>query len=336
MRNRQYYNLLSGFLLLTIFLFFGCTTTKKISTAANEVSGQQISSKKSSGGSSGMEQISDSSYLVVYDLKSHKEGTRLGLIILTEEAIDVYPIEIKQWDTEGLPNDLESICAIPGKPNEFLVAEAGNWKGALGRIFHLQVDIDTRTAKVIGSFKYPFLALNDFSIEGDQYEAMHCLPYSENERIVLLGERGGSTFSPMGIIRWGLWDIKKNTLTIEGEGLKGVSVTAPGHWTSNETKRSITDLYVDPAGILWASASEDQGDAGPFYSVIYQLGKINPMGSEKPLMIFDSLTIGREIYGLKIEALSGPKKGINCTHTFGTEDEMYGGVFRPIRIPSEN
>lgn len=94
-------------------------------------------------------------------------------------------------------------------------------------------------------------------------------------------------------------------------------------------------MHIDHNGIIWASASGDQGDAGPFYSVIYKLGKINQMNPQKPISIFDTLTIGREIYGFKIEALSGPQKDINCTHTFGTEDEIYGGVLRPINIVSE-
>ncbi|MFT6336237.1 MAG: hypothetical protein ACI86M_003902 [Saprospiraceae bacterium] len=66
------------------------------------------------------------------------------------------------------------------------------------------------------------------------------------------------------------------------------------------------------------------------------MGKINQANPPKPISIFDKLNIGREIYGFKIEALSGPKKNINCTHTFGTEDEIYGGVWRPISIISDN
>ena len=317
---------------ISILLFTSCTSTKNLTPPA--VADQQIDIKKMSGGSSGMEQLTDSSYLVVYDLKKHKNGVRLGWIIVTDESIEVLPIIVPDWGDEGVPNDLECICAVPEKSNEFLVAEAGNWQGELGRIFHIQIDFGKRTAKVLATLKYPFLHRNDFGIEGDQYEGMHCLPYNKNERIILLGERGGSDFSPSGVIRWGIWDMKKSTLTVEGAGLKGISVNAPGHWTNTKTKRSITDMYVDANGTLWASASEDQGDAGPFYSVIYPLGKINPMNPDLPVTVIDFLAVGREVYGLKIEALSGPKKGIQCTHTFGTEDEMYGGVFRPLNISS--
>jgi hypothetical protein len=327
----KYFNTIALLLICTL-LFTSCTSSKNLTQPS--LSDQQIDSKKLSGGSSGMEQLTDSTYLVVYDLKKHKNGVRLGWIIVTDEVIDVFPIAMSSWGEEGNPNDLECVCAVPGTSNEFLVAEAGNWQGELGRIFHIQIDFGRRTGNVLGTLKYPFLHRNDFDIEGDQYEGMLCLPYTKNERIILLGERGGSAFSPSGVIRWGIWDMKKGTLTVEGAGLKGLSVNAPGHWTNAKTKRSITDMYVDPNGTLWASASEDQGDAGPFYSVIYPLGKINSMNQDMPVTVMDFLAVGREVHGLKIEALSGPKKGIQCTHTFGTEDEIYGGVFRPLNITS--
>jgi hypothetical protein len=81
--------------------------------------------------------LSDSTYWVVYDVKSHKDGVRLGLIKLTGETIDVFLFEIDSWGEEGISSDLESICAVPGKSNEFLIAESGNWQGALGRMFHI-------------------------------------------------------------------------------------------------------------------------------------------------------------------------------------------------------
>lgn len=336
MINKTNFILFLGSFSCLVLLFTACSTTQKLNSASIEITKQTIDIKKSSGGSSGMEQLSDSSYLVVYDLKHYNEGVRLGIVILTDKSIDVFPIEIDSWGEEGISSDLESICAIPGKVNEFLIAESGNWQGDRGRIFHIQFDISTLKAKVLGSVKFPLLHRNDITTTGDQYEAIHCLAYSENERIVILGERGGSQSNPTGVLRWGLWNIKNNVLTIEGQGLKGINISAPGNWTNDLLKRSITDLHIDHNGIIWASASEDYGDTGPFYSVIYKLGKINQMNPQEPILVFDSLNIGREIHGFKIEALSGPQKDINCTHTFGTEDEIYGGVLRPIKIVSDN
>jgi len=315
-----------------IILVTACNPTQNLSHDSLKISTKSIDARKLSGGSSGMEQLSDTSYIVVYDIKSHKEGVRLGYVKLTNESIDVLPIEVDSWGEEGLASDLESICAIPGKRNEFLIAESGNWQGKLGRIFHIQIDITTLKAKVLGTMKFPLLDWNDFDLEGDQYEAMHCLAYTENERILLMGERGGSLVNPLGILRWGIWDMKNNTLTMEGEGLNGLKFNAPGNWSNEKFKRSITDMHVDHKGIIWASASEEKGDSGPFYSVIYKLGEIIQNDYTKPVTIFDRLSVAKEIIGFKIEALSGPDNKIDCTLTFGTEDEIYGGVWRPINI----
>ena len=284
------------------------------------------------GGSSGMEQLSDDSYLVVYDLKTYSNGIRLGVIKVYEDSITVTPIAIDNWDREGMASDLESICAIPGKPNEFLMSEAGNWQGKLGRIFHIRLDVANQKAIMLGSMKYPQLHRNDFDIVGDQYEGMLCLPYNENSRIVLLGERGGTQSNPNGVIRWGIINLNDKTFTMKGEGLKGIPVNVPGDWIDPETKRSITDMHIDAEGRIWASASQDQTDNGPFYSVIYQLGRTDLTNKERPFIIFENIITTQAVGGFKIEALSGPCKGINSTHSIGTEDEMFGGVWRPVFI----
>lgn len=309
--------------------FTACSTTQNLETIVPKAS---VGLEKSSGGSSGMEQVSDTSYLVIYDRKSYSDQVRIGLITLSDETLTVSPIVVDDWGTGGISNDLESICAIPGKKDEYLIAEAGDWQGVKGRIFHIEVDLVASKAKIMGVIELPFLNTNDFGVTGDQYEAIHCLAYEENQKIVILAERGGSEINPKGILRWGIWNMENNKLTIDKDGFKGISIDAPGNWADNQSKRSITDMHVDRDGVVWASASEDQGDEGPFYSVIYRLGRINPGDKDRPITVFEDVVIGKEVDGFKIEALSGPKKGINCTHTFGTEDEMYGGVWRPIKV----
>jgi hypothetical protein len=293
---------------------------------------ESISDFKSEGGSSGMEQISPRTYVVVYDLKTYATGIRMGLIKVSEESLSVSPIKIEAWDAEGIASDLESICAVPGKANEFLIAEAGNWQGKLGRIFHIRVDTVNLKAIVLGSVKFPLLHINDFNLEGDQYEAMICLPYDDSSRIVLLGERGGTTVNPLGLVRWGTLNLADHSFKMSEDGLKGIVVDVPGDWINTETKRNMTDFHVDSEGGIWAAASEDQGDSGPFYSVIYKLGQTNLINKEMPFIIFDTISIAKDVNGFKIEALSGACGGIHSSHSFGTEDEIYGGVWRPITI----
>lgn len=322
------------FCLKILSLVIVINACKSTQSAAPTTTNQEeaIEPLKLSGGSSGMVQIDDQSYLVVYDLKNFKDGVRVGLIKISDEAIKVTPITINSWDEEGQSSDLESICDIPGRAGEYLIAESGNWQGKLGRLFHIQLNAPNSTATVLGSVKLPMLHKNDIGLTGDQYEAILCLPYSDKERLVLLGERGGSAVNPTGLIRWGILDLEKHEFRMTDSGQKGIPVTAPGTWVDAKSKRDITDFHVDAAGDIWTAACEDQGDAGPFYSVIYKVGKLDPSNKEQPFQVFNTIDIWKEITGFKIEALSGPVKNIDCTHSFGTEDEMYGGVWRAIKM----
>lgn len=290
---------------------------------------------RSGGGSSGMEQIGENTYIVVYDVKNFKDGTRVGLVKISEESLDVYPIAIDNWGEEGQSSDLESICSVPGRENEFLMAESGNWQGKLGRIFHIKVDTSILKAKVLGSVKLPFLHRNDFGLKGDQYEAMLCLLSLDNKVRVVLGERGGSKVNPKGVIRWGILDFNNYTLEMTESGLKGIEIEAPGKWENSRDKRDITDFHVDEEGAVWAVASEDQGDFGPFYSVVYKVGQLYQTEISLPIVFSEKKKPFKEVNGFKIEALSGPCKGIDSSHSFGTEDEIYGGVWRPLDMGME-
>lgn len=322
-------NNISIILIFFAFTFFisGCSTSKRL----NEKKSNNIHFI-STGGSSGMEQIGANSYLVVYDVKNFKKGSRIGLINVNKKSLVVSPIEVTAWDDEGISSDLESICAIPGRINEYLIAESGNWQGKLGRMFHIKVDTSLLKAKVLGSGRIPLLNRNDFGLKGDQYEAILCIPYEPNRYLIILGERGGSKINPNGLIRWGILDISKYKFYMSLQGKNGIEINAPGNWTNDKKNRDITDFHLDKDGVIWASASEDQGDAGPFYSVVYKLGKINKSDKNRPIIVEKKFDIYKEVNGFKIEALSGPCKGINSTLSFGTEDEMYGGVWRPIFI----
>ncbi len=314
-------------LCILLFQISSCKTAQSIVSIS-----QGIQPLKLGGGSSGMGTLSDQSYMVVYDIKNFKEGVRLAMIEVTDETIQVSPIRISDWGEEGKSSDLESICKIPGTTNEYFIAESGNWEGNLGRIFHIQVDTTTLTAKVLGITKLPLKHINSPGVVGDQYESMACLPYNESERILMFAERGGSEINPRGNINWGIYNLSTHELTCNDAGMEGITVNAPGNWTNEKNKRDITDLHIDTEGGIWAAASEDTGDVGPFYSVIYKLGQLDASNTERPLTVYNEFTNWVPVSGFKIEALSGSPKNINATLSFGTEDEIYGGVWRAISM----
>ncbi len=319
-------------ILCILFFLSACDSNKVLAPNIAVESIRVPHATKLNGGSSGMEQVGDHTYLVVYDLKGFQKGNRVGLVNVTHKSLQVSTIKIDKWDVLGLSSDLESVCSIPNKPNEYLMAESGNWKGEKGRIFHVKVDTARLSATIIGSCLIPQLYLNDMETVGDQYEAMICLPYDDTRRIVVLGERGGSYVNRHGVIRWGLYDLENHTFVMSEEGVNGIEVDVPGNWVDANLKRDVTDFHIDKDGYIWAAASEDQGDSGPFYSVIYKLGKLNPKDKEKPFVIFNEIVVWKDVAGFKIEALSGSCSDIKSNLSFGTEDENFNGVWRPISI----
>ena len=325
-------SLIISFNILLIAVLYSCSGSKDTVLSVDNENQLQIPANRLTGGASGMDQLNDRLFVGIYDLKSYAEGPRVVVIkTLPDEPLSISPVIIGDWnDPEGKPTDLESICRIGDTGTEFLMAEAGTWQGNYGRLFHLYIDTITNEGKILGVVKLPFVQTNDFDLVGDQYEGIACFRTSEKRITVILAERGGSEIFPEGILRWGVLDLEDYSLEFSDKGMNGLKVDAPGNWINPESKRDITALHVDNEGIIWAAASQDIGDSGPFYSVIYQLGRLRTDGIN-PVDVFNDLKIWREISGYKIEALSGPSAMVpNSRISFATEDEAFGGNWRAI------
>ncbi|MEC4672643.1 MAG: hypothetical protein VST68_00510 [Nitrospirota bacterium] len=281
-------------------------------------------------GFSGMAQIKHNKYVVVHDAKTDEKGPRLGIIKIRKDRAPKYrSLEIEDWKHEdGRSNDLESICALPGRSGEFLMAESGYQKQHFGRLFHITVH--KNTARVLSVLPLPLIADNTKKKVGDNFEGLACESQHGNKVLVVLGERGGSVQYPSGVLRWGWFDLSTGSLAWPTEGKEGKVISAPGPWVHADSKRDISDLYIDHAGILWAVATEDPGDNGPYRSVIYQVATIHE-NQKDPLQLVQD---GKPVWiidGFKIEAISGPA-GIpgEGPLSIGTEDEYFGGVWRPL------
>ena len=91
-------------------------------------------------------------------------------------------------------------------------------------------------------------------------------------------------------------------------------------------KRNIADLTINSEGFVWSSATSDPGDNGPFSTAIYEIGKINTVGSfnpihsslQKPLMVFSDQ---------KVEAITFKKRDLILM----TDNENFGSTFLLIK-----
>lgn len=286
-------------------------------------------------GFSGLAQINDASFLAVYDLKSFEDGPRLSVISLKDdEGYRIDPVTITDWlHKDGRGSDLEAACKIPGSMNEFLITESGQWDGAYGRIFHVKIDrsLNEYHGEVLGVFDLPvFEPKGPDKSDGDEFEGLACFQNEDDRTFIILGERGGSSAYPNGVLRWAEVDLTSYTLIWTQNGEDGYQVDAPGIWENRATNRDISGLYLDKENVLWGTGSEDLGDAGPFQSVIYKLGRID-INEDEPVILESNLEVVRYVAGFKIEGISSGLEGISGSKfSIATEDEVYGGVWRVI------
>lgn len=286
-----------------------------------------------SGGYSGMATHGHGSYLVVHDTKGHKDDPRLGLLEITPDDGTCYrPLDVADWKhPDGRSSDLESACALPGRSGELLVAESGSWKGRVGRVFHVRVA--EGRAEVLEAYELPLFVDNSEDQEGDNFEGMVCVGLDrldDDQVLVILGERGGSEAYETGLLRWGTLDLGRESLDWYEDGRATLPVTAPGSWPGRVSKRDISDLYADSGGALWAVASAEAGDNGPFRSVVYRLGKVTEDAGQ-PVELEQHPSAAWTVDGFKIEALAAPTERVKGSLlSVGSEDENLGGVWRAL------
>jgi len=146
--------------------------------------------------------------------------------------------------------------------------------------------------------------------------------------LLLLGERGGSASYPRPAVL-GVFDPAAGTVFWPPAGQVGVVVNPPGRWLNPREKRAIADLYLAADGALWAVASEDGGDQGPFRSVIYRAATVRPE-RDPPVAIAPKPAPPWRLDGLKVEALAGPAAIPGSVLSVATDDEQYGGIWRPL------
>lgn len=281
-------------------------------------------------GFSGMARVGTDSFLVVMDKKGYQPGPRIGLLKTSVDEMPTFsPIEINDWNNdEGQASDLESVCQFPTKDNEFLLAESGYWKGKSGRIFHVELTAQSLLVKQV--YKLPLIISNDENVDGDNFEGLVCFA-RENKIYVVLGERGGSEIYPDGLLRIGILDDEQGLISWDVYKDKSLTVVAPKSWGNPQTRRTISDLHLDTEGVIWAVATEDAGDEGPFRSIIYQAAKITDTSDSLPVKIITNPKIAWRIDGFKVEALAAPASTVpGSTMSIGTEDESYGGTWRPL------
>ena len=258
------------------------------------------------------------SFVVVHDNKdkSGPIGPRVGIFKINRCKAWTYT-ELDWTDQANRPIDLEAIAEIPngisGK-HEFLAMTS------LGKVFYLRVN-DAEKLEVKGS---PF-ELRDHikkvpdGVVLDDFEALEL--HTEGKSLFILWAKRGQ--GGKAVIFWRELSLDKGTWKIKPSDSSTV-IPAPARETFKEPVniakvRAISDLRVESGtGEVFVSSAYDEGDQGPFSSIIRTIGLFK--GGEFKEKIQEPL---RADPHLKIEAITF----VDDKLAIATDDEYFGALF---------
>lgn len=169
------------------------------------------------------------------------------------------------------------------------------------------------------------------SEEEDELEASPQVPSVERRSAIMLVTRGGDYPYEVARVYWGYVDYGTGEFALSDAGSNGRAITDLNG--SSPWLRGCSDVYLDDHGCVWLAGCEDLGDGGPFRSRIVRYGKLD---------FTDTYWSGPSSYGnvswvidgVKIEALGAPVTA-GCIISYATDDEGFGGIWRPLGPPSQ-
>ena len=206
------------------------------------------------------------------------------------------------------PVDLEAASAIPGKPGHALLLASG------GRLVHVEVV----SGRGVGD-SLEVRRVVDLPPAPTDYEGLSVERVGGRLVAALAARGGGATPARIEV---GEFDPETDRIAVRATA----EFTAPYPDPKDPNTRHAGDVKLVPLGILWVSATNDPGDAGPFRSAVYAAGLVRVEGDRirfeanpalAPLWAFS-----RKVEA--IEVVPGAAGGV----LFGADDEDLGGWIR--------
>jgi len=262
-------------------------------------------------------------FLAVHDSKNDAAGAReeidkprvsLVRAATTPKGVVHRPLSVRWPARRGPSNDLESAARIPGT-RRVLLAESGDDGGPFHRIF--LVRLERGRLHVEETVPWPARVSN---VEGTAVVRLGgrlAFVYAErNEGRAATRIR----WAPLRLepLRFGAFDQARLELP-----------------DSLGTNRPVVAIDIDADGRVVTAAAFDPGDDnGPFDSGIFSAGRFEQGSDGNPEFVPDPtpglLAAAR---GVKIESLAiRDPAGSAMTLFYGTDDENYGAILRPVRL----
>lgn len=248
-----------------------------------------------------LEGQSDShSFLIVHDNKGEGQG-RLGIVAIAGEASPQY-VPVNWASGIPLPIDLESLTTVPGTSQPTFMAAT-----SAGKMYHFRLDASNQTISILNIFDLPNIPQGS-NLEGFALQNL-------NGQLVAVWAHRGAEEEP-AVLYWGRLNL--NTYQITPMGSATIQVPFP-----ISAVRHISDLKIDPAGVLFITSAADTGDDGPFESAVYVAGAFGIRDRQITFQQNSQLVPLYRFNYHKIEALElvpGQDGGV----IVGTDDENIG------------
>ncbi|MEW6495138.1 MAG: hypothetical protein AB1589_21860 [Cyanobacteriota bacterium] len=241
------------------------------------------------------------SFLVVHDNKEKGQGRLAILTIPNAQPPQYLPVN---WPSNTpLPIDLESLTTVPGTPEPTFMAVTSS-----GKVYHFRLDASRQNISILNVFDLPNIP------QGSNFEGFAVQKI--NNQLVAVWANRGEDQQP-AILYWGQLDPNTNQITPMGSTKLRVPFPV-------KAVRHISDLKVDPAGVLFISSAADTGNDGPFESAVYVVGALKIRGQQIAFQQnFQIVPLYRFKYH-KVEAIE-LVPGQNGGLIVGSDDENMGG-----------
>ncbi|MEH2037428.1 hypothetical protein [Nostoc sp.] len=239
-------------------------------------------------------------FLIVHDNKQKNQGRLAIISIKDKRQPEYFPLN---WpNNTELPIDLEALTSVPEKTKSSFIALSSS-----GKAYYIRLDSTNKTISVLKEFSLPEI------IQGNNFEAFG-LQNIDGKLVAIWGHRGKG--EQPATIFWGIFDLAK--YQINSAGSANLKVPFP-----SGNVHHISDIKVDPVGIVYITSASDAGDDGPFQSAVYIAGYLGLRG-DKIIWRQNSqfVPLYRSDYH-KIEAMElvpGAEGGV----VVGTDDENLG------------
>jgi hypothetical protein len=246
------------------------------------------------------QQSGSQSFLIVHDNKENGQGRLAIITIRGQDSPQYFPVN---WSSSTpLPIDLESITIVPGTSEPTFMAAS-----SAGKVYHFRLDASKQNVSILKVFDLLNIP------QGNNFEGFAL--QNINGQLVAVWAHRGADQQP-GVLYWGRLNL--NTYQITQVGSARLQVPFPV-----SAVRHVSDLKVDPAGVLFITSASDNGDDGPFESAVYVAGAFGMRNQQIAFQQNSQLVPLYRFNYHKIEAIE-LVPGRSGGAIVGTDDENMG------------